>query len=85
MSAPGIGGGVRELESTTHREPETDIESDLDLLEQKITMAAATIERLIGEKKALEAECRRLRGERSDTVARLSRILEKVDAISGEA
>ena len=73
------------MESTTSQESEPSIESELDQLEQKITMAAATIERLVGEKQALEAECRRLRGERSETVARLSKILEKVDAISGEA
>lgn len=57
------------------------IEMELDLLEEKVLKAAEAIDKLRAEKKRLEAECERLRGEREETVARLARILEKIDAL----
>lgn len=74
------------MESSAHQqETEVSIEMELDLLEEKVTLAAETIERLRRENRALAEECHRLRGERAGTVERLSRILEKVDSLGGEA
>ena len=60
------------------------IETELDLLEEKIQQAAETIERLRMEKNELREECGRLRGERTETVNRLSRILQKVDSLNAK-
>ncbi len=60
------------------------IETELDLLEEKIQQAAETIERLRMEKNELREECGRLRSERTETVERLSRILKKVDSLNAK-
>jgi len=60
------------------------IETELDLLEEKIQQAAETIERLRMEKNELREECGRLRSERTETVNRLSRILQKVDSLNAK-
>ncbi|MCA9755084.1 MAG: hypothetical protein KDA27_04720 [Candidatus Eisenbacteria bacterium] len=69
--------GNNGVESTA----DVSIEMELDLIEEKILKAAETIEKLRAEKASLEAECERLRAERGETVSRISKILEKVDAI----
>jgi hypothetical protein len=71
------------VQSAVESREDTTIEMELDLLEEKIQEAAALIERLRGEKRALEEECVRLRSERGETLNRLSRILEKVDSLAG--
>ena len=69
--------GNNGVESTT----EVSIEMELDLLEEKILKAAETIGKLRAEKDRLQTECDRLKGEREETVSRLSRILETVDSL----
>jgi FtsZ-binding cell division protein ZapB len=69
--------GNNGVESTA----EVSIEMELDMLEEKILKAAETIEKLRADKDRLQTECERLRGERQETVTRLSRILETVDSL----
>lgn len=60
---------------------DVDLAFELDLLEDKIQEAVRAIEALRAERSALEKECLRLRQERAETIARLSRMVEKVDAL----
>ena len=69
--------GNNGVESTA----EVSIEMELDMLEEKILKAADVIEKLRADNVRLQAECERLRGERQETVTRLSRILETVDSL----
>jgi uncharacterized coiled-coil DUF342 family protein len=71
------------VQSEVESPADTTIETELDLLEEKIQEAATLIERLRGEKRALEEQCAKLSSERGETLNRLSRILEKIDSLAG--
>jgi predicted nuclease with TOPRIM domain len=71
------------LEAAT--EVDRDLLGELDRLERIIQEVQATMRKLRDENRVLEGECARLREERNVTVDRLTRLIDKVDALRGES
>ncbi len=57
--------------------------SELDRLEQMLQEITVALEKLRAQNRQLERECEELRQERNQTVARLTRLIEKVDLVRG--
>ena len=64
---------------------EKDLLGELERLEALVQEVSREVQHLREEKRKLERECEQLRVERSATVERLSRVIEKVDALRGES
>lgn len=60
---------------------EIELVLELDILEEKIQAMVRVVDTLREERKRLEAEVARLKAERTETIQRLSRLVEKVDSL----
>ncbi|MBK8230505.1 MAG: hypothetical protein IT349_06765 [Candidatus Eisenbacteria bacterium] len=74
---------MAESNTTTMTQNDQDIELilELDILEEKIQSLVRVVDSLRDERKRLEMEVQKLRAERAETIQRLNRLVEKVDAL----